>query len=86
MLFLLLFSRKIPMDGRKLAFLLDKLGITREQYGEMVGRSARTIQRWTERPDEIGEVYEAVIEKVVGKPRFAKIEKEYEALYPKEAE
>ncbi len=64
------------MDGRKLKFLLQQIGLNPKQFGKMTGKSESTIRRWTE-AEHVGMMYEVILEEFIGKKRFAVIEEEW---------
>lgn len=67
------------MEGRKLKFLLQQIGLTYVQFGKMTEKSESTVRRWTEQK-HVGVIYEIMLEEFIGKKRFAVIEKEWVQL------
>ena len=64
------------MEGRKLKFLLQQIGLTYVQFGKMTEKSESTVRRWTEQK-HVGVMYEIILEEFIGKKRFAVLEKEW---------
>ena len=71
------------MDGQQLAFFLKRAGIRYGQFGEAIGKSRPTIQRWVSGNEHIGEIYALILEKTLTPKIYAKLEQEWE-VYQKE--
>lgn len=67
------------MEGLKLKFLLQQIGLSPKQFGKMAGKSESTIRRWTDEK-HIGVMYEVMLEEFIGKKRFALIEVDWQQL------
>ncbi|MFN8359323.1 MAG: helix-turn-helix transcriptional regulator [Candidatus Kapaibacterium sp.] len=68
------------MNGKQLRFFLKKAGITYPKFAEHIGKKPDTIQHWISSDKEIGGIYVTILESIVTRRHFNKIQKEWDQL------
>ncbi|MBK9248781.1 MAG: hypothetical protein IPM69_11855 [Ignavibacteria bacterium] len=72
------------MTGRELRFTLQKAGISYRIFGENIGKSEDTIQRWISRNEIIGEAYIVGLGKLLTRRKMLTIEAQWLEFQAKE--
>lgn len=75
-LFITLFGDN-HMKGKELRFTLTRLGLTYKEFGELIGKSGNSVQRWISYNMNIGEKYLLPLRKSFSKSVFKQIEAEW---------
>ena len=65
------------MKGKELKFTLLRLGFSYKQFGELIGKSKDSVQRWISYDQIIGEIYLIPLRKIFSKHVFKKIEADW---------
>lgn len=67
------------MKGKELRFTLTRLGLTYKEFGELIGKSGNSVQRWISYNMNIGEKYLLPLRKSFTKSVFKQIEAEWKS-------
>ncbi|MBK9249458.1 MAG: hypothetical protein IPM69_15420 [Ignavibacteria bacterium] len=65
------------MRGQELKFTLTRLGITYKRFGELIGKSHDSVQRWVSYDQIIGEIHLISLRKSFSKHIFKQIESDW---------